>query len=256
MILRGAISSRQNWSPAELDILSSYFRTNTTLPTIYKRLLRINPSRSYDSLSSKVGRMRRSGFSRPNESMFRRLRVGYLDIECTSLNADFGYIISWCIKPAGKSEIQHAEITRDEVLDYTMDNRIVLELLAEMESYDAIYTHYGSDWRFDIPFIRSRAYAWGLEQFLPEAGRVFSFDTFPISRKKLKLHSNRLDSIADMLGVKTKKTPLSGTIWRYAALGHPEAVESVLYHNMNDVRILEAVHKKLTRVERINWTTI
>lgn len=252
----GTVSNRQGWSPAELDIISSYFRTNTALPTIYKRLLRINPSRSYDSLSSKVGRMRRSGFSRPNEDMFRRLRVGYLDIECTSLNADFGYIICWCIKPAGKSEIQHAEITRGEVLDYTMDHRIVLELLTEMESYDALYVHWGADWRFDVPFIRSRAYAWGIEQFLPESGRVFIFDTWPISRKKLKLHSNRLDSIADILGVKTKKTPLSGTIWRFAALGHPDAVASVLHHNFNDVRILEAVHKKLARVERIGWQSI
>lgn len=199
--------------------------------------------------------MRRSGFSRPNEDMFRRLRVGYLDIECSNLNADFGEILTWCIKPRGSSEIEFACIDRDDVLNYVGDQRVVLELLAALEGFDAIYTHYGVHFRFDFPFLNARAIKWGLHKWLPDPGKLFIFDTYMLSRKNLKLSSNRLERIRSHFGISTKKTALDGDIWNYASRGHPGALKYVLQHNRNDVIILEKVHRifQEAKLEKIAW---
>jgi uncharacterized protein YprB with RNaseH-like and TPR domain len=195
--------------------------------------------------------MRAKGWTRTKDDALSRLRVGYLDIEATNLNADFGIILSWFIKKEGRNEYDSSVITRDEILSYKFDYRVVKELLAALDNYDVLYVHYGSDRRFDIPYIRSRAYALGLENSLPKRMEKFILDTYPIARNKLKLHSNRLDSIANALQIKgVKKTPLNPEKWRLAAYGNKEALDYIALHNKRDVQLLERVHKKLRIVER------
>jgi hypothetical protein len=64
-------------------------------------------------------------------------------------------------------------------------------------------------------------------------------DTYPIARNKLKLHSNRLDSIAQALNItKVKKTPLSSEHWMKGALGNPDALKYILKHNRKSFCIL------------------
>lgn len=249
-------SDREQWSDSEVDILLKYAGSTSSKTTLFRKLRRLNPARTYDSMKAKLRQISMSGVQIDRPDLMDGMRVGYLDIETTNLNADFGYIITWMIKKAGKKVYDWASLTRDDVLDYTMDQRVVLELLTALEKYDVVYTHYGSDRRFDVPYIRSRAYAWGLEEYLPVVDNVFLMDTYPISRNRLKIHSNRLDSIADLLGVSIKKTPLSGMVWRYAALGHPDAVRLVLHHNKRDVQILEEIHKRLKIIERVSYVSM
>ena len=131
------------------------------------------------------------------------------------------------------------------------------ELLDAFNNYDVLYTHYGSDRRFDLPFIRTRAYANGLEHKLPGYMDKFIMDTYPIARNKLKLHSNRLGVIADILGITdVKKTQLSPKIWMLASAGHPKALAYIQDHNKKDVLLLQKVHQKLRIIESQNFRSM
>jgi hypothetical protein len=92
-----------------------------------------------------------------------------------------------------------------------------------------------------------------LGHLLPLAGEKFIQDTYPIARKKLTLHSNRLDSIADHFGIKDiQKTKLDPVVWRLAAHGHRPSLRYIDKHNKHDVIILERVVDEMTRSNMIH----
>ncbi len=239
------------WSDEELRLCAQFFRTQMMPMTLYQRIIAINPARSYEAMMRKLREMRLKGWQKPVDRVRTHLRVGYLDIEATNLNADFGFILSWYIKARGKNHYDFAYVTRKEILSFQFDRRIIEELLEAFKNYDKLYAHYGGHSRFDLPFINSRVYHHKLEKKLPRYMEKFIEDTWVLARRKLKLHSNRLDSIARHLGIKhIKKTPLEPALWQRAAVGDEEAIEKICLHNKRDVQLLEAVHKKLEHIER------
>lgn len=245
------------WTQPELDLFTKYFRSNWRELTLFQRIIALNPQRTYESMTRQLRRMKSSGWTKSKSDALNKLRIGYLDIESSNLNADFGYMLSWCIKTRGKNEILEACINKKEIFDGILDRRILEELLKALDQYDVLYTHWGADRRFDLPFIRTRAFRHGLERRLPVRGEKFIMDTWPIARNKLRLHSNRLDSIAQAVGIKNvKKTPLDASVWVPAALGDEKALNYVLTHNRHDVLILERVHKKLELIENATYRSM
>jgi uncharacterized protein YprB with RNaseH-like and TPR domain len=246
--------SKDRWTAEEIEIVERWFTNNWTILTCFQRILTVNPHRTYEGVARRIRRMRASGWTKAKDEAINKMRVGYLDIEATNLNADFGMILSWYIKKAGCNEYDCAIITQAEIQSFKFDYRVVKELLEALDNYDMIYVHYGSDRRFDIPYIRTRAYANGLENLLPERMEKLIVDTYPIARNKLKLHSNRLGSIADAVGIKgVKKTPLQPGVWRMASCGHEPSLQYIALHNKRDVQILERVHNKLKVIECLNY---
>ena len=243
------LPTKERWSAEEIDLLLKYFKTAWAKLTLFQKLQSLNPNRSYEAMTRQIRRMKAKGMEKPKQSAIKKLRVGYLDIETSNLVADFGMILTWYIKAAGKNHYDFAIITKKEIHDYSFDKRVVSELLDALDNYDVLYVHWGVDRRFDIPFIRTRAFVHNLENKLPKRMEKFILDTWPIARNKLKLHSNRLDSIAEVLGIPVKKTPLSPKRWNLARAGHPDSLEYIALHNKRDVQILERIHKKLAIVE-------
>ena len=170
--------------------------------------------------------------------------VGYLDIETSGLQADFGLIYTWCIKVSDKDEIYSACITSEEMRNGTLDKRIVKELIETLYNFRRIYTYYGSI--FDIPFIRSRALYHKLE-FIPY-GLVEHKDVYYLARRVLRIHSKRLQSVCSLLGIKGK-THLEPRYWIMANSGNEKALKYILEHNKRDVEILEKAYKKLQTYE-------
>jgi len=169
-----------------------------------------------------------------------RGRRGYLDIETFGLDASFGVMLSWCLKPAGDSHILHdvftsRDITREKPGEE--DRRIVASVVDAIRQFDLIITHYGNDWRFDMPFVRTRACAMHIP--FPEYGRIRQLDTYPILKSKFRLKSNRQEHAVRALLGKTEKTHVEGHIWRAAMRGDKKALSYVLDHNRRDVRDLE-----------------
>jgi len=69
-------------------------------------------------------------------------------------------------------------------------------------------------------------------------------DTWHIARYKLKLHSNRLQSITEHLGFQDK-TPIKSREWIRAMSGDVRAIQYVIDHCEQDVIVLEHVYHKL-----------
>lgn len=246
-----------DWTKKEQELLEKYFTSNITELALYKSLYKINPRRSYEAMTRRLRDMKSKGWIKDSQKSLSQLRIGYLDIEATQLKANFGYMISWYIKKRDHNEYDYSVITKDEIFRYDFDKRLVLELLTAFKKYDILYTHYGADGRFDIPFIRTRAYDFNLQHLLPPYMDIFLMDTWPIARNKLALHSNRLDVIARAVGIThVKKTPLNERTWRLASVGHKDSIDYIVDHNKKDVQLLEQVHKKLECVERPIYRSI
>lgn len=249
----------ERWSVEELELLSRYFTANTTLNSLFQRVLKLNRNRSFESMTRKLRYMReKGGYITSKEEAESKLRVGYLDIESTGLEGDWDMMLCWFIKVSGKNEYRSGVVRPEEMHKYELrDKRIVKELLAALDEFDVLYVHYGIDRRFDIPFIRTRALGHGLYKELRSLKETkFMRDTWLISRNKLRMSSNRLERLQDFLGVKNRKTRLKPHVWVRARMGYKDDIAYVADHCKADVVVLEEVHKRLEPVERKTYTGI
>jgi len=173
-------------------------------------------------------------------------KIGFLDIECSNLDANWGIILSYCIKPRGGAGILKGLITKEDIKKYPhdqTDKRIVKDLIADMLKFDRLVAHYGR--RFDLPYIRTRALIMGLD--FPHFGSIQNDDTWVIARKKLKLNNNRLETIDRALNGESIKTHLTPKYWIAGARGDKKALAYILDHNEKDVVALEDIWLKLNK---------
>lgn len=240
------------WRVEELDLLTKYFSSGMTELNLYYQLQKLNPARTYEAMTRQIRRWRGKGFTRVKEDALEKLRIGFLDIEATNLNADFGYMLCWYIKAEGKDHYDHACVTKKEMQTKgKRDKRVVSELLDAFDNYDILFAHYGSDRRFDLPYIRTRALYWGFDDRLSRLrNEKFISDTWITSRNKLKLSRNSLANLSKFLGVEAEKTPLDPSVWNDAMLGDTQALKYVDIHCKADVDVLEAVQARLKSVEK------
>lgn len=171
-------------------------------------------------------------------------KIGFLDIETTNLAANFGTILTYCIKKDGEDEILEGRITKQDVNKYPADQtdyRIVTKLIKDLSKFDRIVTHYGR--RMDIPFIRTRALMMGIP--FPHFGSISNDDTWLIARNKLKLNSNRLGTVEQALFGDTGKNRIEYKYWIAGSRGDKKALDYILDHNRRDVISLERVWYKL-----------
>ncbi len=181
-------------------------------------------------------------------------RIGFLDIETSNLKANFGIVLSYCIKPAGSAvkQIIKNVITKKELQDGEMDKRLIRDCVEDIKRFDRIIGHYSS--RFDIPFIRTRAIIHGLD--FPPYGELLQTDTWRMAKNSLALHSNRQDVLAESLLGRTVKTRIKQKHWIKALQGDKTALAYVLDHNLKDVMDLEKNYNKLVLYNRKSNTSI
>lgn len=167
-------------------------------------------------------------------------KVGYIDIETSNLKANFGIMLSYAIKVRGKGKIFCDTITKKEIEDGTLDKRLVKQCINDMKKFDVLMGYYST--KFDIPFIRSRAMYWGID--FPIYGELNHKDVWYMVRAKMCLHSNRLESACQHLGIRGK-THIDGLYWIRALSGDEYSLKYILDHNKKDVIILEKLHNRV-----------
>jgi uncharacterized protein YprB with RNaseH-like and TPR domain len=169
-------------------------------------------------------------------------RVGFLDIETSNLQANFGLILSYAIKTAGKNEFFTERLTRNEFgqRKYLQDREIVKHLIKDMKKYDIICGYYSA--RFDIPYIRSRALRYNIK--FPSANELRHIDLYFTVKKNLRLNSNRLATVSEFLGV-PGKTIIKSEYWVSALSGDETSLKYIQNHNLKDVIVLEKVFNKM-----------
>jgi DNA polymerase elongation subunit (family B) len=169
--------------------------------------------------------------------------IGFLDIEASNLDANFGIMYSWCIKDSNSKKI-YSDVLKPEDKRFPpekSDRRIVESLIKCMFTFDRIIGHYSS--RFDIPYTRTRALICDVE--FPPYGSLNQDDTWQIARNKLKLNSNRLETVCETLFGETQKTHLKSKYWIGAMRFDKKSLEYILDHNRKDVLDLERVYNKI-----------
>ncbi len=159
------------------------------------------------------------------------------DLECSSLQADFGIILAAVIKtPFNKPMIFRSDKLNPKWAKARSDDSAIVSAVAdELRKYDILVAHNGVD--FDLPFLRTRL----MIHKLPPLPDFKIVDPVKIARKNLRLSSNRLVRIASMLGVNHKKI-VEGPVWMRAILdGDRKAMDQIADKCVSDVETLEAI---------------
>jgi uncharacterized protein YprB with RNaseH-like and TPR domain len=173
-------------------------------------------------------------------------KIGFLDIEASNLKANFGIMLSYCIKPLGSDDILFDVMKKRDFTKGILDKRVVTNCIKDMLKFQKLIGHYSS--RFDIPFIRTRAIHLGIE--FPKYGDILQIDTWRMAKDLLCLHSNRQDVVAETLCHENIKTRIDPKHWLLALQGDKKALDYILHHNKMDVIQLEQNYLKLKGYSR------
>jgi len=179
----------------------------------------------------------------------KKFTRGFLDIEASSLVADFGIILSYVIKVEGKKKYYSSTITKSDLENGNLDKGIVTQLVKDLQNFDEVITYYGT--QFDLKFIRSRYLYWAKrdKKFakkvkFPWYGYIKHKDVYYMAKNRLRLHRTRLDDVTRFLNIKGK-THIEPEYWIKALTGNKKSLSYILDHNKKDVDILEKVYKDL-----------
>ena len=172
-------------------------------------------------------------------------RVGYFDIETSHLKADFGLMLCYSIKVAGKDEILSRSVTNREIRT-CMDEKVVRKCVEDLSQFDRIVTYYGKG--FDVKFVRTRAVSLGIE--FPTFGSMIHDDVYFMIRNRFLLSRNRMENACRNLVGATEKTHMDPRRWIQALQGDAKAIAWIQDHCNRDVRDLERLHKKVVGFSR------
>jgi len=182
---------------------------------------------------------------KPENSPFRET-IGFLDIETSGFYADYDFMLSWCILNNDTGEIEYDLIKPDEILkEYTFDKRIVGSLSLALKKYDRIIVYNGIDYRFDIPFSRTRALRWGID--FPGYKEIYVEDAYVVVKQKLRLSRKKLGNACGLLEIPAKSLPGDPNIWMRATAGSKKDLDYILEHNKEDVISLRDLYNRLTK---------
>lgn len=189
-----------------------------------------------------------------NKQWYADLKVGYLDIEASDLNANSAWMLSWAICGRDSRGKKYRTLAYDYasyedmfkspgVVNRDYDRRIIQSLIQEMKQYDVLVTYYGTG--FDIPFIRTRAMI--LKEKFIKPKTIAHIDLYYHVRGKMSLNRNSLAMATKCLNI-DGKTHLDFAYWKLAAMGDVKAMEELITHNTEDVKILDDLHLELENV--------
>lgn len=176
-------------------------------------------------------------------------KVGFLDLETSNLDANFGILLTYAIKDQATGNILCDCLNKDDIEMYAPDKsdaRIIENLVEDVKKFDRIVTFYGK--RFDVPFMRTRALIDGVP--FPFFGTIKHDDVYFWAKFKLKLNSNRLEVVARTLFGETEKNHIEYKYWVGGTRGDEESLEYILDHNIRDVNELERVYEVLVDYAR------
>lgn len=173
-----------------------------------------------------------------------RRKAAVYDIETSNLDADYGIVLTWVVKPLGENKIIKGVITKDDITKGRHgdeDRRIVKECIEALSQFDVLIGYYSK--RFDMPYLRARALHMGLD--FPFYGTIQHVDVYDIVKNRFKMSRKRQEVACRFLLGHTDKTHFDGSVWRDAARGNTKALAEVLDHNIKDCTDLEALYVKV-----------
>lgn len=146
---------------------------------------------------------------------------------------EVGTVITWSAKWLDSDEV----FSMSEFFDGTVPMLQGLHDL--MEEADVIVAYNGN--RFDRPVMNT---AFVLNGFPPPAPAK-QVDMYVVAKRQFRLLSNRMDAVAEMLGLEQKTDTGGFSLWSRCMDGEEEAWAEMLTYNEQDVIVLEQIYKEL-----------
>lgn len=172
-------------------------------------------------------------------------RVGIIDIEASNLKADFGIMLCYAIYDLKSGKVlQNAISKKDLYQKGVLDKNLVKKCIDDMGKFTKLIGYYSGDYRFDIPFIRTRAVSLGVE--FPGYGEQIHQDIYSLIKKKFCLSRNRLENASRTLVGMTRKT-YNSRHWLFALQGNPDSLKFILDHCVRDVQDLGDLYLKVEK---------
>lgn len=157
------------------------------------------------------------------------------------------YILTWTAKWLGSPNIMQDSVhlhVGPEQLGKPHDREVVQSLRDLIDQADVLLYHNGD--RFD----RGRLYARLAHYQIPPPHPARTIDTLKIAKAQFAFPSNKLDDLAEYLGVAHRKLPTSFDLWGRCMQGDLSAYEYMLDYNAGDVQVLEDVYMRLRAFDR------
>lgn len=169
-----------------------------------------------------------------------KAKVWCWDLECSSLNANGGFIISAAVVDVAKPNRVLKSFRVDDYDGWKKDPWNDKDLVSDLRDFlgeaDTWVTYYGK--RFDLPFLNTRIAYWKSRGAkIGHIETVPHIDLYDTAKRRLRLHSNRLQVVSDLLG-HGDKTPLDLPVWIKAAGGHKPSIDYIDKHCHKDAIIL------------------
>lgn len=142
------------------------------------------------------------------------------------------YVMCWAVKWYGNDEVLWRKVNRDNPLK---DLQAIHKVL---EAADAVVHYNGT--KFDIPTLNKEFILHNLKPPAPYT----QIDLLKVARNKFKFPSNRLDYVAQALGVGKKSEHEGHGLWVKCMSGDSKAWKEMKEYNINDVLLLEKVYDK------------
>lgn len=158
------------------------------------------------------------------------------NISMSQLGGNF-WIITWSAKWLNDSKTMSGAVTPKEALKRD-DKRIVRQLWNLFNDADILIAHNAK--KFDIKHSNTRFWLNGLKPPTP----YLVIDTLLEARKNFYLPHNKLDFLAQILGIEMKKETTM-KLWVDCLDGDAESLDFMQKYNNRDVSILEEIYLKM-----------
>lgn len=164
------------------------------------------------------------------------------DLECSSLNADYGIILCAGFKTVGKGRAEILSIS--DYPSYSSrpwdDKQLCIDIAKRLNDADCWLTQFGTF--YDVKFLNTRLVYHKLPPINPAHLHI---DLWRTAKNRLKLRNNRLVTVQEFLELPTEKDSVLGPIWIKAVAGHKPSLQYVVNHCRKDVKVLEEAYLRL-----------
>lgn len=172
------------------------------------------------------------------------MKIVAFDIETTDLKALMGRILCASFYEIGVPDAVPYTMRADERpykgKDRIDDRALCVALRDELEKYNAVVTWNGK--LFDVPFLNARLAKAGERPFKAQ----FHIDAMYYARGVgLRIGSSKLVNVQKFFGLGEEKTEISWEQWQRAAGGDRAAMDEVVHHCEQDVKVLAQAYWRL-----------
>lgn len=146
---------------------------------------------------------------------------------------DSGYVLCWSAKWLGEESIAFSSIFHDG------PKQMLKGIHSLLEEADAVVHYNGT--KFDIPTLNKEFLLYNLSPPAPYK----QIDLLKTARSQFRFPSNKLDYVAQALGLGKKTKHIGHELWIQCMANNNEAWKMMEEYNKNDVILLEKVYYKL-----------